>query len=311
MKTTPVKPEDLRRSVIAVPPLARDAALKADRVENAKLIRHLEAGGVTTLMYGGNANFYNVALSEYPSLLDFLAETVAEDTWLIPSAGPDFGKMMDQALVLRHRTFPAVMALPMSATSTFEGVEAGLRRFADAVARPLILYIKSEHYLTPLNCKRLVDDGLVCGIKYALVRANPADDPFLKKLLDVVDRSLVISGIGERPAVVHLRDFSLNGFTSGSVCVAPNGSRLLLKALQARHYREAERLRALYLPLEDLRDAISPIQVLHEAVTLANIANMGPMLPHMSNLGSHHVPELRDAAKALIAADLAHIEKAA
>ena len=32
---------------------------------------------------------------------------------------------------------------------------------------------------------------------------------------------LVISGIGEQPAIIHLRDFELGGFTSGCVCINP------------------------------------------------------------------------------------------
>ena len=73
MKTSAVTPGDLGRSVIAVPPLARRADLSLDPDANRALIRHLEAGGVSTLMYGGNANFYNVGLYEYASTLDLLA----------------------------------------------------------------------------------------------------------------------------------------------------------------------------------------------------------------------------------------------
>ena len=112
MQTSPVTPADLRKSVIAVPPLARHPDHTINRADNAKLIRHLEAGGVTTLMYGGNANLYNISLQEYAGLLDLLAETVAHDTLVIPSAGPDFGKMMDQVPILRERAFPTVMVLP-------------------------------------------------------------------------------------------------------------------------------------------------------------------------------------------------------
>jgi hypothetical protein len=68
MKTSKVVPEDLSASVVAVPPLARNRDLGLDRQQNLKLIRHLEAGGVTTLMYGGNANFHNVAVSEYAEM---------------------------------------------------------------------------------------------------------------------------------------------------------------------------------------------------------------------------------------------------
>jgi dihydrodipicolinate synthase/N-acetylneuraminate lyase len=94
----------------------------------------------------------------------------------------------------------------------------------------------------------------------------------------------VISGIGERPAIVHLRRFGLAAFTSGSVCVAPRLSTALLRALQLGDEHEAERLRAQFLPLEDLRDKHSPLRVLHAAVAGAGIADTGPLLPFLSNI---------------------------
>ena len=45
MKTT-ITTADLQASIIAVPPLCRDAALRANAAENERLIRHLETGGV-------------------------------------------------------------------------------------------------------------------------------------------------------------------------------------------------------------------------------------------------------------------------
>ena len=62
---------------------------------------------------------------------------------------------------------------------------------------------------------RLFDDGVCIGIKYAVVRENPAQDDYLDGLLKRVNRTSVISGIGERPAVTHLRDWKLPGFTTG------------------------------------------------------------------------------------------------
>lgn len=47
--------ETLAASVIAVPPVARNADYGWDAEENVRVIRHLEAGGITTLLYGGNA----------------------------------------------------------------------------------------------------------------------------------------------------------------------------------------------------------------------------------------------------------------
>ena len=62
MNTDIITPETLSNSVIAVPPLARDANLNVCATENAKIIRHLEAGGIRTLLYGGNAVFYHLSL---------------------------------------------------------------------------------------------------------------------------------------------------------------------------------------------------------------------------------------------------------
>ena len=76
MKTSAATAPDLARSVIAVPPLARLPSLELNLGANRALIRHLDEGGVTTLMYGGNANFYNVGLYEYAAILDFLEHAV-------------------------------------------------------------------------------------------------------------------------------------------------------------------------------------------------------------------------------------------
>jgi dihydrodipicolinate synthase/N-acetylneuraminate lyase len=290
---------DLKKTVVAVPPLARNPDLTLNRAANAALIRHLEAGGIRTLMYGGNANFYNIGLYEYASVVDQLLELTSPGTWVIPSVGPDFGKMMDQAEVLRGRSFSTAMILPASAAFTQSGVEVGIRRFADRIGKPVIVYIRAESYLTPAAVERLVAAGVVKAVKYAIERPDPQNDPFLDELAKRVDRDLIISGIGERPAIVHLRNFKLASFTSGSVCIAPRLSQAMLEALQRKEYTNAEQLRAAFIPIEDCRDSYNPMRVLHEAVTLAGIAEMGPMLPLMSNLDTSHVDKVRELARAL------------
>jgi len=299
VKTTPVTPNDLASSVIAVPPLARHRDLTISNADNRALIQYLEEGGVRTLLYGGNANLYNVGANELPELLDMLEQEAGDDTWVIPSVGPDYGKLMDQLAVLKGRDFPTVMILPLGFPATGDGLTTGIRRFAEAFGKPVIVYIKSDGYLEPLQVAALADDGLVAAIKYATVRKDPAEDPYLRKLIDVVDRKCIVSGIGERPAIVHLRDFGLNGFTSGSVCVAPNSSMKILALCKAHRWKEAEEERKAFLPLEDCRDSYSPIRVLHDAVTLAGIADMGPMLPMLSNLPESQRGPVRAAAVAL------------
>ena len=63
------------------------------------------------------------------------------------------------------------------------------------------------------------DKGLCTGIKYAVVRQDPTQDACLTALLERVDRSIVVSGIGERPAIVPLQQFQLPGYTTGSGCI--------------------------------------------------------------------------------------------
>ena len=210
--------DDLSRSVLAVPPLARRPDLRLDRAANAALIGYLERGGISTLMYGGNANLYHVGVSDYAELLDQLLELARPDTWVIPSIGPDFGKMLDQADLLRDRPYPTAMVLPSTAPSTVAGAEAGIARVAERLGRPLIVYLRGETFLDPPAIRRLVERGLVRAVKYGITRAEPRQDPFLRRLIDEVDRRIVVSGMGERPAIVHWQEFGLAGFTSGSVC---------------------------------------------------------------------------------------------
>ncbi len=299
MQTSPIESKTLRESVIAVPPLARHADLTLHREENAKLIRHIEAGGLTTLLYGGNANFYHLSLNEYTGLITLLEETGAPETLVIPSAGPAFGVMMDQAAILRETRFPTAMVLPHSGMTTSRGVESGIRQFAEAIGKPVVLYLKEENYLDPEGAKRLCDDGLVAFIKYAIVRKNPAADPYLEKLIDLVDPAIIVSGMGEQPAIVHMQEFGLAGFTSGCVCVQPALSQEMLEALRSGDFDRAESIRQVFRPLEDLRNAIHPVRVLHDAVALAGIAETGPILPLLSNLEGTERDSVKFAALTL------------
>ncbi|MCA9248761.1 MAG: dihydrodipicolinate synthase family protein [Planctomycetales bacterium] len=292
-------PQRLASSVVAVPPIARDDDLAYQVEENAKLIAYLRAGGVRTLLYGGNANFYNISFSEYARLLDMLAEAAGDDMFVIPSVGPAFGTMMDQARILRQKQFATAMVLPPAFAATQDGFATGVRHFVEAAGIPAVLYIKHEGQITVDAVARLMDDGLLSAIKYAIVRDDPAQDEYLRLLVDSVDPQRIMSGIGEQPAIVHLRDFGLGGFTSGCVCVAPKLSMQMLAALQAGDFAAAERIREIFQPLEDLRNRISPIRVLHDAVSAANVARTGPILPHLSNVSAGELEEIQPAAIAL------------
>jgi len=301
MKTTPVTFEDLQSSVIAVPPLCRNKDLSLSKSQNSRLIKHMYKGGIRTLLYGGNANLYNIAISEYHSMLRMLQELAPQDMWIVPSVGPMYGTAMDQAKILTEFAFPTAMLLPTLFPSKPAGVATAVRHFVEKSGIKAVLYIKDAGYITPELAAELVDDGVISWIKYAIVEPDPKKDPYLKKLLKLVDPNIVISGIGEQPAIIHMRDFGVAGFTAGCVCVAPSRSTAMLNAILKKDYATAETIREEFVALEDLRNAHSPILVLHHAVELAGVANTGPVLPLLTSLRDNLLPRIEKAAKALLA----------
>ena len=204
--------------MFAVPPLPRRADAKRSLdFDAAELVaKHIEQGGITRYLYGGNAFLYHITLDEYEMLLGWL-DVFGETRWAIPSVGPSFGRAMDQAKLLRRHAFRTAMVLPCNDPRDARGMEAGLREIADAAGVPLILYLKSEDGFgsdkdAGLDAVgRLIDDGVAVAIRYAVVLEEPRRDPYLEGLLRRVDRHRVISGMGERPAIVHMRDFGLHG----------------------------------------------------------------------------------------------------
>lgn len=298
MKTTNISLEDLR-GVFPVPPLARknDTYRTLDFDENQKIVDHLVAGGMTRFLYGGNAFLYHITLGEYEELLAWLAAFPGE-LWAIPSLGPSYGRAIDQAAIVRRHAFPCAMMLPCADPRDAAGLERGIREVAERAGIPLILYLKDlGNFGSDLEAGldvvgRMVDEGLCAWIKYAVVREDPREDQYLQSLLTRVDRSRVVSGIGERPAIVHMRDWGLPGFTTGSGCILPAMSRLIHEACAAGDYATASTLREKFLPLEDLRDAWGPARVLHHATELAGIAATGPIPPFVSGLNEEQLREL-------------------
>lgn len=299
MDTRTITPARLAASVIAVPPLARNAGLTIDRAENERLVRYIESGGVNTLLYGGNAVLYHTRLSEYALLMQMLTEIAGENTLIVPSVGPAYGTMMDQAQILRDFAFPTVMILPQREIADEHGIASGVRRFVDAYGKPIVLYLKHDRWLSPEIVGKMYRSGIISWIKYAVVREDTLNDSYLREVLQQVPGEIVVSGIGEQPAIVHLRDFEIGSFTSGCVCVNPKLSMDMLAAIKRNDFATAESIRQQFCGLEDLRNAIQPIRVLHRAVELAGIANTGPMLPMLGELDAAQTSQVASAAAAL------------
>src|SRR4029079_10128833 len=195
---------------------------------------------------------------------------------------------MDQGRLLKRHRFPAAMMLPCNDPRDARGLEAGYREVANAAGMPLIVYLKSEDAFgkdidAGLDAvARLVNDRISIAIKYAVVLDDPSRDPYLDGLVRRINRAQIISGMGERPALVHLREFGLGGLTTGSGCLAPQRCQALYTAARAGDWARAASLREAFMPLEDLRDAWGPARVLHHATELAGIAPAGPIPPYVS-----------------------------
>ena len=193
------------------------------------------------------------------------------------SAGPEDSERRELVSALVTNYFPS-----FTETADYVDLDRGL-------------VVITEH------AKALVDDGVVNWIKYAIVREDTANDEYLRELVDVVDPQQIVSGIGEQPAIVHLRDFGVQGFTSGCVCIAPSLSMKMLAALKTEDHATAETIRQTFEPLENLRNAINPIRVLHTALTEAGIANTGPILPLLHEVAENERGDIAAAAKELLA----------
>ena len=129
-----------------------------------------------------------------------------------------------------------------------------------------MLYIKDEGYISPEVVTELVNDGYISWIKYAIVREQTSDDDYLKSLTESVDPNMIVSGIGEQPAIIHLKDFGLMGYTSGCVCVAPSKSMQMLQAIKSGDFARAEDsglslrvLRILEINMDRLPSCITPL----------------------------------------------------
>ncbi|RFC42099.1 MAG: Dihydrodipicolinate synthase/N-acetylneuraminate lyase [Verrucomicrobia bacterium] len=305
MNAAPVHSEILTRSVIALPPLARTPDRQLSTEQNRRLVRSLEAGGIRILLYGTNALVQHLRPSEYAPLLGMLAEIAGPETTVIPAIGPSHGLMMEQLEVLRGTPFPTVQILPPADPEavTATGFERAVGEITDSLGRPVVLSVNDSCVLTPPILRRLVAAGQVSFILYQVSREDPANDPLLRELVDTVDPRSVVSGLGEQVTIPHVREFGVGTFASGCACVAARLSQCLLEAMQRGEWGEAEEIRGIFRPLEELRRKQSPVSVLHEALTFAGIAEMGPMPAMLTPVNERYLSRVREAAQSLLAGE--------
>ncbi len=299
--------KELAASVVAVPPLALHEDGTVNVAANLAVGTHIRKGGVRYILYGGNANLYHYTLERYAEAMETIETVAAQlDVEVITSIGPDFGKAMDQIALIEKTALKNVMVLPTAMPFDSHGVGVGVRRLADRLGRGLILYIRRENYIHPVTLERLLKDEAIRFVKYAVERADPADDPYLDSLLAVAGPDLITSGMGEEPTLNHVGERKLATFTSGAVCIAPAASQRLLRALKAERYAEARELIAPFIAFERVRARRGTLQALHEAVS-QHILDMGPLTPMVSNVKAQFRNEVTEVLPALVEAERAAV----
>ena len=303
MTQTPdtLSPADYARSVVAVPPIALTPDGAVAREANRALMAHIAEGGIRTLLYGGNANLYHYGAALLREALAVLTEGRPDDTTLVFSIGPDFGKAMDQVEDVRRAGIANVMLLPMAFPADATGVAEGVRRIADRLGTGLVLYVKREGQVDAADVGRLMEEGAVSFVKYAVERAVPGEDAHLDALIAAVGRERIASGYGETPIIDHIGARRMATFTSGAVCIAPAASNALLHGLRAGS--DVSHALEPFLEFERQRAWIGGTKVLHDGITLSGLADCGPQLPMVSSLTQEEREAIRPSVEALMAAE--------
>lgn len=73
MRTAPLSPADLAATVVAVPPLPLDDRHGIRVEECRRIVARAEAGGIRTILWGGNAQLQHWPVSRYDELLAMAA----------------------------------------------------------------------------------------------------------------------------------------------------------------------------------------------------------------------------------------------
>ena len=303
-----LEPADFKSSVVAVPPIALTSDFEIAYDQNAALMRHIEGGGVRIVLYGGNANLYHYGLRLYRDALKMMHAFQTERTSVITSIGPDFGKMLDQAKAIREIGLRNVMLLPTGFPADPAGVANGARRIADELGFGIILYIKREDYVQPDELARLIGEGVVRFVKYAVERDDAAKDRYLDDVLSAIGTNSIASGMGETPIADHLAVRKMATYTSGGVCIAPAAAMSLLSLYKSGQAEEALRLSEPFLEFERVRSRVGGMKALHDGVTLSAIADMGPLLPMVSNVTAAEKPEVQRVVAGLLEAEKVAVE---
>ena len=278
------------RNVLVVAITPRRSDFKVDLQGAYKNVRYLVERGVDFIMPAcGTGLVYDMCLEDYEAVVGTFVDAAGDEAWVVPGIGPGFGRSLEMGRIAQSLGVAGVMIMPIVGPASADGVFNGLREIAKAVQLPTILYQRRLDIMPVSSVIRLCEMDNIVGLKYSV-----EDTEAFEAIADKAgDRAAMICGMAEDPCITYMERGAV-GFSSGMANFVPRMSLTLLRTFVSGGTVEAERLRALMVPFEDLRGeraARYSTSALHAAMDVAGLAG-GPVIPFAADVTVEDLPRL-------------------
>ena len=282
--------------VVAITPRQEDRQVDLEGVR--KNVRYLIQHGVDFIMPEcGTGMVYDASLEEYKAVVGTFLDEAGDAAYIVPGIGPGFGRALDMGHIVRSLGVAGVMIMPVVGPASANGVYNGLRDLTKAVQLPTVLYQRRLDIMPVDDVISLCELDDVVGLKYAVDDL----DAFDRIAERAGDRAAMICGMAEDPCIDYMAHGAV-GFSSGMANFVPRMSLTLRCKFAAGDKAEAERLRALMVPFEDLRGenaARYSSSALHAAMDHAGLAG-GPVIPFAEDVVPQDLPRVHAMVGALM-----------
>ncbi len=275
--------------VVAITPRLPDGGL--DLVGARANVRFLVDRGARFLMpMCGTGLVYDATLEEFEQVTTVFLEAADGRALIVPGIGPGYGRSLEMARIATRLGVAGAMIMPIVGPASAAGTSEGLARIASAGDLPIILYQRRLDIMPVESVVALCRHEQVVGLKYAV-----DDLETFKRIVDGAgEDAAMICGMAEDPCLDYLREGAV-GFSSGMANFVPRMSLAILAAYRRGDMTEAERLRQMMVPFEDLRGENAGRysgSALHAAMEDVGLAG-GPVIPFVEDVATADRPRLK------------------
>ena len=262
-------------SGILVTPFDADDRIAPDRL--APIVARCAAAGVDALTVNGNTSeFYGLSFAEAERMQATVPAIVAGRAAVIAGIGRSVGEATTLAARAKADGADAVMIhqVPDPFVAP-RGVEAYVRRVADAAGLPVVLYLRNDG-IGIAAIEALCRVPGVIGVKWATPNMMVLAEA-IRRLGDSVS---FVCGLAE-PWAPPMTALGARGFTSGLINILPDRSVAIRDALRAGDFAAANAAIAAIRAFEELRAQEqngANVSVVKAALALAG-QDVGPARP--------------------------------